>query len=1093
MNENNKGVLAKKRKVASIEPSKPRNFVAKNAINTGAGAHKDKKKAMKQGDTKHKKLDYAENLELQLNQKLQENKLDEFLPVVGMIAGRAAVGAEAGALTRGVAGLAGREIGKALEPDDTDEDVDSPEYNDEAGMSYGSLHTIARAADGLLDTIKEGDNLPEWCQEKISLAEDYLITVWDYLQSEKEQGVAEGVTEGVNDPHIFKCIFLFGPMGAGKSTVARPLLSHTGLRSVNLDNFNELFVKKGQVPTGHLSPDQLEKSWQLTQAQQKSFIDSRLGVIIDGSGRNPDTAIGVIEKLMPLGYEFMMIFVNVSEATSIARQQSRAEKQKQQWGAGRQVDPTLAKNTYAQVQKMLGKYSAYFGPQKFVYVDNENTPDLEPAEKKVDAFLRAPITQPEAIEWIQSQKGGQQVAQKQQKLATAQDRQQQALTQFKKGPFNSKFSKPITREGAEKSTAVSQEQLNQLYSKGKPMQFIKNTPVALVPLAKIDKIGTPQQVQQVQQALGSVDQTSYTDEYKNKGYVVFQWNGTALDLYVASPEVVSQKYVKFNGQLPQDEKSRGKIPSLVALSKLGIDPSKVPFFVKKVPNEMVSAKQLGLEGKTIQVFWGSDPSTQEVAPGGFLTKNEHGMIYTIAPDARGLPIGYLPVQQGVAEGGYSGYDDNRTRGFAKRGREDDEYHVPDPVAPEYNIKVNGEVINRQPFANRAEALAWAKQAVAAGKLDPKTATLSPINKEGASISTTPGSIDPGGAVDNFKQQMANNTEIAYQKKQQSMAEGSQEINWVKPNFDFEWHEVEEQSRMKQVPVDVRQYYQKHFPNKDAWLKAVQNGKAVVVPPDHAYEIRNAPFDKASLQKVLAPTGHEGPIGPAKEKRVNDLFDKGQVEMPIILKTSQGLWLIGGKTRLGTANYVKGLPAKVWLISGKQGVAEGWSQKYKSSINCSHPKGFSQKAHCAGKKKHNEDMSMEAVCPDCGMCEAHGNSKIYDKCWTGYKKVPGKKRGEEGSCKKIGESVAEKLNLKTMDTDAVIKDFEKSNAPQFRGKTKEKRKQMAIAAKMGAMKKKKKIGESLEEWTTDSLASHLFEQELTYEDRLNNMLSKKLSK
>jgi len=156
---------------------------------------------------------------------------------------------------------------------------------------------------------------------------------------------------------------------------------------------------------------------------------------------------------------------------------------------------------------------------------------------------------------------------------------------------------------------------------------------------------------------------------------------------------------------------------------------------------------------------------------------------------------------------------------------------------------------------------------------------------------------------------------------QGAAEGSQEINWVKPNFDFEWHEVEEQSRMKQVPVDVRQYYQKHFPNKDAWLKAVQNGKAVVVPPDHAYEIRNAPFDKASLQKVLAPTGHEGPIGPAKEKRVNDLFDKGQVEMPIILKTSQGLWLIGGKTRLGTANYVKGLPAKVWLISGKQGVAE----------------------------------------------------------------------------------------------------------------------------------------------------------------------------
>ena len=39
-------------------------------------------------------------------------------------------------------------------------------------------------------------------------------------------------------------------------------------------------------------------------------------------------------------------------------------------------------------------------------------------------------------------------------------------------------------------------------------------------------------------------------------------------------------------------------------------------------------------------------------------------------------------------------------------------------------------------------------------------------------------------------------------------------------------------------------------------------------------------------------------------------------------------------------------------------------------------------------------------------EAHGNSKIYDKCWTGYKKVPGKKRGEEGSCEKIGEGLNE---------------------------------------------------------------------------------------
>jgi hypothetical protein len=35
------------------------------------------------------------------------------------------------------------------------------------------------------------------------------------------------------------------------------------------------------------------------------------------------------------------------------------------------------------------------------------------------------------------------------------------------------------------------------------------------------------------------------------------------------------------------------------------------------------------------------------------------------------------------------------------------------------------------------------------------------------------------------------------------------------------------------------------------------------------------------------------------------------------------------------------------------ITEEWSKKYKKSINCSNPKGFSQKAHCAGrKKKHN---------------------------------------------------------------------------------------------------------------------------------------------
>ena len=39
------------------------------------------------------------------------------------------------------------------------------------------------------------------------------------------------------------------------------------------------------------------------------------------------------------------------------------------------------------------------------------------------------------------------------------------------------------------------------------------------------------------------------------------------------------------------------------------------------------------------------------------------------------------------------------------------------------------------------------------------------------------------------------------------------------------------------------------------------------------------------------------------------------------------------------------------------IIEKWTKKYKKSINCAHPKGFSQKAHCAGRKKHNEGIEL----------------------------------------------------------------------------------------------------------------------------------------
>lgn len=103
------------------------------------------------------------------------------------------------------------------------------------------------------------------------------------------------------------------------------------------------------------------------------------------------------------------------------------------------------------------------------------------------------------------------------------------------------------------------------------------------------------------------------------------------------------------------------------------------------------------------------------------------------------------------------------------------------------------------------------------------------------------------------------------------------------------------------------------------------------------------------------------------------------------------------------------------------ITESWSQKYKNSINCSHPKGFSQKAHCAGKKKHTESIEMEMVCEDCGMCQTHGNineirkgqkdANGYTRCWPG-KHAVGTKKGKNGgqvrNCKP-NESIEEQFD------------------------------------------------------------------------------------
>ena len=83
-------------------------------------------------------------------------------------------------------------------PKESVEEEYNAEYDDEAGMADNNLETLERAVKGIDDLIDAGDNLPEWCQEKIAIAKSMLVNVWDYMQS--EEGVHEAKYQGKEVP-----------------------------------------------------------------------------------------------------------------------------------------------------------------------------------------------------------------------------------------------------------------------------------------------------------------------------------------------------------------------------------------------------------------------------------------------------------------------------------------------------------------------------------------------------------------------------------------------------------------------------------------------------------------------------------------------------------------------------------------------------------------------------------------------------------------------------------------------------------------------------------------------------------------------------
>jgi hypothetical protein len=77
-----------------------------------------------------------------------------------------------------------------LSPAMRKEAKDPGEYDYEGQMARTQLQTTLRNCEDLIDMIKDDDNMPEWVQSKITLAQDYITTVRDYLQSKEELGEA---------------------------------------------------------------------------------------------------------------------------------------------------------------------------------------------------------------------------------------------------------------------------------------------------------------------------------------------------------------------------------------------------------------------------------------------------------------------------------------------------------------------------------------------------------------------------------------------------------------------------------------------------------------------------------------------------------------------------------------------------------------------------------------------------------------------------------------------------------------------------------------------------------------------------------------
>ena len=201
--------------------------------------------------------------------------------------------------------------------------------------------------------------------------------------------------EGIYDPNIFKAVFLAGGPGSGKSYVVSKVVSGMGLKVINSDEpFERYLVKAGlsmKMPDEEQAERDIERkrAKKVTSARKGHAIDGRLGIIIDGTGKDYDKMIRQAAQLQELGYETSMVFVNTTLETALERNRKRA----------RSVPPNIAKQGWNEVQKNLPRFQRYFGKRFFV-ADNNTGDDLTPITKAVRRAIIKKVDNPIASAWI---------------------------------------------------------------------------------------------------------------------------------------------------------------------------------------------------------------------------------------------------------------------------------------------------------------------------------------------------------------------------------------------------------------------------------------------------------------------------------------------------------------------------------------------------------------------------------------------------------------------------------------------------------------------------------------------------------------------